>query len=54
MFLDDFDHPRQLGEARLLLDEILDLPRPLLTLDLIQIRKETLDLWRETFKNGET
>jgi hypothetical protein len=54
MFLDDFHHPRQLGEARLLLDEILDLPRPLLTLDLSQIREKTLNLWWKAFQIGET
>ena len=49
MFLDDFHHLRELGEASLLLDEILDLPRPLLTLDFSQIREKTLNLWREAF-----
>ena len=54
MFLDDFDHPRELGEGSLLMDEILDLPRPLLTLDLSQVREKTLYLWREAFQIGET
>jgi hypothetical protein len=54
VLLDDFDHPRQLGEGSLLLDEILDLPRPFLALDFIKVREEALNLWRETFQIGET
>ena len=54
MLLDDFDHPGELGEGSLLMDEVLHLPRPFLTLDLIHVREETLNLWRETFQIGES